>query len=308
MDPIPTQIRYEELLSHTFPGFFLALTVFMMIDVLSPINLTEKATKDISGLGSFIGFILLFGTILGIIIDGIHHTIIERIIFEKFSGLREIDASTDALFPKVGVKLTEQFFFKVLSEKAGIEVFEKQINTRYRYSEFYANTSLSLVPFSLIAPKYLVEVVQIPQILYLYFGGYRFNLIELVPWIILIIAFCCMHRSYRALKAYEKEKFSFISGYLDWTYYINLTINKTFYKNFEIEAKIFSKETQKRELKGGIKVNFRTTLGKLNPINNGKTDVYGIARATLCTEKRGTAIVTATSNKSMPAVTVAHLK
>ena len=61
---IPTEIKFKHLLAHTFPGFFLALTVFMLISVWSPIDITAIAIKDITGLATFIGFILLIGTIL----------------------------------------------------------------------------------------------------------------------------------------------------------------------------------------------------------------------------------------------------
>jgi len=140
---IPSQFSFEELLSSTFPGFFSAITLFMLIDFLSPINLTSWAIKDTTSLLSFVGFVVLVGTIMGIIIDGIHHSIIEDIIFKNILGLKEIDESLKALYP-VDLKLTHHYFFKKLGDKAE-NIFEYLINSRYRYSEFYENTFISLV-------------------------------------------------------------------------------------------------------------------------------------------------------------------
>ena len=82
---IPTQFRFEVLLSHTFPGFFSALSVFMLLDVLSPYDLTSWAFGTVTNFLSVMGFIIIIGTILGVIIDGIHHWIVEPKIF-AFEG------------------------------------------------------------------------------------------------------------------------------------------------------------------------------------------------------------------------------
>jgi hypothetical protein len=39
----PPNLTFKEFLSHTFPGFFLALSVLMLLDVLSPKDLTSWA-------------------------------------------------------------------------------------------------------------------------------------------------------------------------------------------------------------------------------------------------------------------------
>lgn len=55
----------------------------MFLDIFSPQDLTSFAfAKGLDGLIAFAGFILLFGSILGIIIDGIHHSIVEDHIFD----------------------------------------------------------------------------------------------------------------------------------------------------------------------------------------------------------------------------------
>ncbi len=107
---IPTQFQFEELLTNTFPGFFFAITLFMLIDIWSPINLASWVSKDITSLVSLIGFVFLFGTILGVIVDGIHHSIVET-IFKESIGIKEIIESLKALYPNDDLKLGATYFF-----------------------------------------------------------------------------------------------------------------------------------------------------------------------------------------------------
>ena len=86
---IDFKIEFQHIMSHTFPGFFSAITLFMLIDVWSPMELTSLVIGNISGLLSFVGLILIIGTIFGIIIDGIHHNIIEDHIFDKLNGYKK---------------------------------------------------------------------------------------------------------------------------------------------------------------------------------------------------------------------------
>ena len=86
---IPPTFEFQHLMSHTFPGFFSAVTLFMLIDIWSPIDLTSLAITNITALASFVGFILLIGSILGIIIDGIYHSIIEDDIFDTFDEVKK---------------------------------------------------------------------------------------------------------------------------------------------------------------------------------------------------------------------------
>ena len=80
---IPSQISFENMLAYMFPGFFASLSLFMAIDILSPFNLTHYVTLDLTTLISFYGILLLGGTIIGVIIDGIHHRFIEQVYFQS---------------------------------------------------------------------------------------------------------------------------------------------------------------------------------------------------------------------------------
>jgi hypothetical protein len=220
MVDIPTQFKFEHLLSHTFPGFFSAITLFMLFDILSPLDLTSLTfSKGLEGLISFAGFILLVGSILGIIIDGIHHSLIEDYIFDRGSlnnnvkqiniikryclrrCLYPLDADAEKLEKNAEESITRHFFFKKLD---GTAINQYLIEEFYSYSEFYANTSLALVPFGIILPFYITENLQIP------FGN---------SWKIgfgsFVVAALCIYSSYTTYNRYNKALFSAIKGYID---------------------------------------------------------------------------------------------
>ncbi len=206
---IPTQFQFEELLADTFPGIFSAITLFMLLDIWSPIGLTSWVTGNTTNLLIFVGFIISFGTILGVIIDGIHHSIIEKIL-ETFTEIREIEESINALYPSDDLKLETHYFFNKMGEKA-LDVHKYLIKARYRYSEFYANVFIAVVPFSFVIPFYLFEVLQVSWAISLFFGMSLF-----------IVACGCLFSSYTSLKKYNAARFSVICGYLNYKTRINL--------------------------------------------------------------------------------------
>lgn len=234
---IPTEIKFKHLMSHTFPGFFSAITLFMLIDIWSPLNITNMAIKDLTSLGVFVGFILLIGTILGIILDGLHHSIIEDGIFDRSEQMREIKKRKkywiyhhgakdlklgDPLKPKCEGKcidcnydldpkqcviermgFTRHFSFKKIEGKlTDINVY--LIEEFYSYSEFYSNTFLALIPFSLISPFFLFQNFEVPWRYSVSFGFMAF-----------ILACLCLHSSYSSYKTYGNVVNSIMIGYLD---------------------------------------------------------------------------------------------
>ena len=214
MPEIPTQLRFGELLSHTLPGLFSALTFFMAVDVLSPYELSLRANRDFSSVIAFIGFVVLLGTTLGVLIDGIHHTIIEHYIFFKMDDYTEIDSLLKGLSNPTNKErkkdefLTHYYFSNIIGENA-MEIFEYLKNSVYRYSEFNANTFIALVPFSFTAPFYLVDVLQVSWI-----GSISLGLLSLIT------AFVCLLNSYDALVQYHKYLYSVILGYLEFSKFI----------------------------------------------------------------------------------------
>ena len=189
---IDLPVKFQHIMSHTFPGFFSAITLFMFIDVLSPLELTSLVISSISNLVSFIGLILIIGTILGIILDGIHHNVIEDWFFDNIEGYKDTkyakyqwmrkcgglldfedscknqgtcDKNCNYLkndnCPIVKNRLTRHYSFKTIESKV-IDLNNFFIDDYYSYSEFYSNTFLSLIPFSLVVPSFLLESFEIP--------------------------------------------------------------------------------------------------------------------------------------------------
>jgi len=163
---IPSQIKFEHLLSFTFPGFFSAVSIFMAVDYLSEMNLTSMIAKDVTSMVSFLGLVILFGTVLGILIDGIHHAIIEDELFDRTGEINRIKDKY-----KKEIKVTKK---KIKVTKKKIKVTKKKLDVpslialdnhilgrTYCFSEFFSNISISLVIFSYIIPFYLLDAFNI---------------------------------------------------------------------------------------------------------------------------------------------------
>ncbi len=205
---IPTQFKFEDLLHHTFPGFITAITLFMLITIWSPKDLTTWAfNSNAANLVGFFGFIVLAGTILGVLIDGIHHLIIQGSIFNNFGKIKDIFRFIEFLYPekerKLEIDLTRHYFFSAIGDKA-LNIDEYLINSKHRYSEFYANTFIALVPFSLVVPFYLVRVLKISPLLSV-----------VIALISLSLACICWKSSYNIYKEYLKAIYSFLRGCLE---------------------------------------------------------------------------------------------
>ena len=220
---------------------------------------------------------------------------VEDCIFKRFTGVKEIVEVSKALCGQADIKIDRSYFFK---EERFMQIDEYVLNKVYRYSEFHVNTFISLIPFSFIAPLYLSSVLQIP-----------WNYCVILVFISVIVALVMLYNGYNFFKLYHWRMNSVICSYLKYEYYIHLSAKQiSCDRNFELNATIFDKESEIRVLKGGIKVNFKSTLGNIALKNNGKTDVYGIARATLTSNKGGVAIVTASSRKCILGITRCNSK
>lgn len=75
-------VSYNMVLSHTFPGILLEMEIFLTFQLFSPANIIHKvsvfAQSNISNLLSSIALFAVFATILGFMLDGIHHFIFRK--------------------------------------------------------------------------------------------------------------------------------------------------------------------------------------------------------------------------------------
>jgi hypothetical protein len=210
---IPAQIEFEHLLSHTFPGFFSAITLFMLIDVWSPYNITSLIIEDINSLIAFFGFVLVIGTILGIIIDYIHHWLIESLIFDKFDEIqywimrfnRLADRSVKSYNQLAHCDDENIFFYYYVTDigSEAINYIQHLRKAKYCYSEFYSNIFISLIPFSLVVPFYMLKNFQISWQLCVY-----------ISLAFLILACISLLSSYQAYLNYNKSLYYLMRGWM----------------------------------------------------------------------------------------------
>ncbi len=204
---LPSNWTFQEMLSHTFPGFFSAFSVFMLMDYFSPYDLTNWAITDVSNLIAFAGFIFIMGTILGVIIDAIHHTFIEDDIFDNYKSIQDIKIPINNrlsnLCSEFGENFTRHAFFAKMGTNGDkAQAFDEYLDKAYyRYSEFYSNIFVSLVLFSLICPFYTFKTLNIPWKLSVSIGVAS-----------LVIACLCLASSYTTYKQYLQAQCSLICG------------------------------------------------------------------------------------------------
>jgi len=197
------------------------------------LELTHLVISSISNLVSFIGLVLIIGTILGIILDGIHHNVIEDWFFDNIEGYKDTkyikyqwmrkcgglldfkdscnnqgicNRNCEQLnkdnCPIVKNRLTRHYSFKTIESKV-IDLNNFFIDDYYSYSEFYSNTFLSLIPFSLVVPSFLLESFEIP-----------WNWSVSLGYISFYFGWLCLYCSYSSYKAYANVVNSVMFGYV----------------------------------------------------------------------------------------------
>jgi hypothetical protein len=206
---IPSQFKFETILSHTFPGFFLALGVFMLLDLLiTSYDLTLWACGTIGDFLMVMGFIILVGTILGILIDGIQHTL-EKGIFENCQKFKDLDAERKSLYPSSNIK---HFYYFTRNREA----FTHLTDNYYCYAEFYGNIAISLIAISFIAPFHFRDILHIC-------AWPSFILGCVVP---LVLAGFCIWSSYETFLKYHRFRIDLIYGILGYKKTIEFTEEK----------------------------------------------------------------------------------
>ena len=288
--PTLSKLEFKELLSHTFPGFFLALSVFMLLDVLSPKDLTAWAFGTLTKFVSAMGFIILLGTILGILIDGIQH-LIEENIFVKWPRYHKVEKKSNGIYPD-GVK--HYYYYK----RIGKDAFDYFTDNYYRYAEFYGNIFISLIAFSCIAPFYFCDVLKIYYLWSIIFGC-------AVP---LFFAGICIWSSYTTFVKYHSHRIDMILEYLDCRYYIEVSPNPNHIcangSEFSMITAQLKEWKSKEKVSQEVNIEFETDKGELCPLRRRcegcsgmkmKTGPEGNASVYLSSREPGIATVTVSS-------------
>ncbi|MDD2755282.1 MAG: hypothetical protein PHS80_07105, partial [Methanothrix sp.] len=169
-------------------------------------NLTAWAIGSLANLVIFAGFIIIIGTILGVIIDGIHHSFIEDDIFDNFKAVYILKMPIKRILKARNYdNFTRHFFFPKMGDKGAkaIELEDHFDQAYYRYSEFYSNIFISLIIFSIISPFYIFEVLELTWEISIGIGIAS-----------LLIACICLICSYTSYKTYLKAQSSAICGFI----------------------------------------------------------------------------------------------
>lgn len=229
---IPMQVKFHQLLALTFPGFFSAVTFFMLIDLWSPLNFTSYVFGETSRIIAFIGLVFVIGTMFGIINDGINHLIIEGVFFDRSQEIIKIktcirkavkDYYKNSLHKKLicakeivdcekcsnsNCNLNEfilndyYIFGKDISKYISIDA---HLNEEYYcYCSFYSNSFISLVFFAVVSPSYFHASLDI---------GWVEALLLCV--ITMILSGLCLYSSFNTYIYYYRALYSIIRGYVD---------------------------------------------------------------------------------------------
>jgi hypothetical protein len=183
----------------------------MLMDVWSPSRLTEVVLSNYNNMIAFIGFVLLVGTIMGVILDNIHHSILESLIFDQFDEVQLWIKKFNILAKRYDDRLdnseAENIAYYYFVNRLGTDSINYITHLRkakYCYSEFYSNTFLALAPFSIVIPFYLIKVFYIDWNLCIYIS-------------VFILALSCISliSSYQAYLNYNKSLYYLVSGFMN---------------------------------------------------------------------------------------------
>lgn len=214
MAEIPSQISFSKLISHTFPGIFVAIGIFMIIymmflDSIKNTFLMEDISESWTLFIGVFGSLIFVGTIIGIIIDAIHHLIEEFFLDEIIEGMEWSKKLNDQI-KKEEDYLVKNLISNVLVSYEGkkfkwfyylgflpIEKLSYIDENYYCYQESLFNFSISFLFSSIIYSKFLYNL------------GYNSTIYGSIFIFFIVISILC-----------------FWSGL---TFYLNLKLNRVYF-------------------------------------------------------------------------------
>ncbi len=138
------EIEYNYLISHTFPGIFLWFEIILAFSLFTPINIFNMlCSVDYKIINIIILIIIIYiiSTLLGIVLDGIHHY-----IFAKWESNNK--------------SLKEQFeIYEYISSIEQLQICKQTVDKDYwYYYECYANLAIAMIPGILLFPYWFIKL------------------------------------------------------------------------------------------------------------------------------------------------------
>ena len=202
---VPLQINFSKLLSHTFPGIFMVLGIFMLIYSCVNGESVEKIQflEDWKAmLVAFVG-IIFFGTIIGIIIDSFSHKI-ENFI-KKFEQYKKIELKEKEVFKDLD---NEPVSFVYFVGFLPLERLQFLNDDWYCYIEFELNMFISFF-FSAFIYSYFISII-----------GFDLLIVRIVFLILIILSIYSLYSGIKNWLNFMNYRVDFIKGALQGKYKI----------------------------------------------------------------------------------------
>jgi hypothetical protein len=132
------ELSYGNLISHTFPGLFLGLEIILAFKIFTPFdgfNFLYKIDYRVTNIIAILVIAYIFSTLLGIILDGIHHFIFRS----KESWDYEV--------------------YKFIGSLEQLQIYKKCVDEdNWYYYEAYANIGIAMVPGIFLLPYWFYQL------------------------------------------------------------------------------------------------------------------------------------------------------
>jgi hypothetical protein len=147
-------IEFGKLVSTTFPGLFLAITIYMVVDITREKNLTaELFGGEAAVVAATLTYLVIASTLLGTLLDAFAHVALETTIVERLPMFKALYADRRLELRARG--RSPDAFGGIYRVEVEQELRKQHIDMQYRYTEFSVNATLALMLFSVVFPLYL---------------------------------------------------------------------------------------------------------------------------------------------------------
>lgn len=202
---IPSQINFSKLLSHTFPGIFMVLGIFMLI--YSCVNgesvVIIQFFEDWKVMLVTFAGIIFFGTIIGIMIDSISHKI--QNVIKKFGSYKKIKWKEEEFFKDLD---NEPVSFVYFIGFLPLERLNFLNDDWYCYIEFELNMFTSFF-FSAFIYSYFIYVI-----------GFDLLIVAIVFHILIILSIYSLYSGIKNWLNFMNCRVDFVKGALQGKYKI----------------------------------------------------------------------------------------